>query len=446
MPLAWISLIALFIVIVLSCTKRVHPGFLALAFAFIIGVYLTWLLPTHDDLKSSVVGFAGAVGHEVNPLAHFSANLRRVIAGYPVDLFLTLTGVSLLFTQAHLNGTLDKLAHAAVGVCRGNVGMIPWMFFFLAAGFATAGAGNIAAAALIAPTAMALAARAKIRGVLMAIMVSHGALAGALSPVSPTGIIAEKQMAKIGLAGHGAEIFAHNLGANLAVAVLAFVLFGGVPLFFRWYDAAEHSTPAERRLAPRHWATLALIGALMAAVLLWNVNVGMGAFVGAAILALTGLADDESAVKKMPWSVILMVCGVNVLTGLLQETGGTDLFAQLVALVASARTAPAILGFVAAVVSVYASTSGVVLPAFLPMVLKIAEDVPGSDPLALALSVIVAGHLVDSSPLSTIGALCVSSAGEGEDRRQLFARTLIWGLAMSLVGALWCWLIYGVWW
>ena len=48
------------------------------------------------------------------------------------------------------------------------------------------------------------------------------------------------------------------------------------------------------------------------------------------------------------------------------------------------------------------------------MVLKIAEDVPGSDPLGLGLSVIVAGHLVDSSPLSTIGALLRRcAAGEG---------------------------------
>jgi di/tricarboxylate transporter len=447
MTLAWISLIALFIVIILSCTNRVHPGFLALAFAFIIGVYSTWLLPGHDDLKSGVVGFAGTVGHAVNPLTHFSANLRRsVFDGYPVDLFLTLTGVSLLFTQAHLNGTLDKVAHAAVGVCRGNVGMIPWMFFLLSAGFAMAGAGNIASAALIAPTAMAIAARARIPAVLMALLVGHGSIAGALSPISPTGIIAEKQMANIDLAGHGTDLFLHNLYANLAVATLAFVLFGGVPLFFRWYDSAEHATPAERRFEPRHWATLALIGALMVVVLVWKVNVGMGAIVCAVILALAGLADDDAAVKKMPWSVILMVCGVNVLTALLEETGGTKLFAALVVHISSANTAPAILGFVAAVVSVYSSTSGVVLPAFLPMVKDVAADLPGSDPLALALAVIVAGHLVDSSPLSTIGALCVSSAGEGEDRRKLFGRTLIWGLAMSLVGALWCLLLYGVWW
>ena len=32
----------------------------------------------------------------------------------------------------------------------------------------------------------------------------------------------------------------------------------------------------------------------------------------------------------MPWAVMLMVCGVTVLTSLLQETGGSELFTNMV--------------------------------------------------------------------------------------------------------------------
>ena len=38
--LAWLSLAALVVVIVLSCTTAVNPGFLSLALAWVIGVYL----------------------------------------------------------------------------------------------------------------------------------------------------------------------------------------------------------------------------------------------------------------------------------------------------------------------------------------------------------------------------------------------------------------------
>src|SRR4029077_2696412 len=40
MDLAWLSLAALVLVIVLSCTTKVNPGFLSLALAWVIGVYL----------------------------------------------------------------------------------------------------------------------------------------------------------------------------------------------------------------------------------------------------------------------------------------------------------------------------------------------------------------------------------------------------------------------
>ena len=55
-----------------------------------------------------------------------------MVSGFPTQLFLTLAGVTLLFTQAQLNGTLDRVAHAAVRLCRGNVGLMPVMFFVLA--------------------------------------------------------------------------------------------------------------------------------------------------------------------------------------------------------------------------------------------------------------------------------------------------------------------------
>ena len=96
------------------------------------------------------------------------------------------------------------------------------------------------------------------------------------------------------------------------------------------------------------------------------------------------------------------------------------------------------IAFVTGLVSVYSSTSGVVLPAFLPSVPGLVEKLGGGDPLAIASSILVGGHLVDVSPLSTIGALCVAGAGPGEDRRSLFNRVLAWGLSMSVVGAVIC--------
>jgi di/tricarboxylate transporter len=182
---------------------------------------------------------------------------------------------------------------------------------------------------------------------------------------------------------------------------------------------------------------------LIVGVILLGVQVGMGAFAGASLLILVGAADEKAAVRAMPWTVILMVCGVTVLTALLEKTGGLDLFTTILTRFSTRRSAAGVIAFVTGLVSVYSSTSGVVLPAFLPSVPGLVQKLGGGDPVAIASSILVGGHLVDVSPLSTIGALCVAGASAEEDRRILFNRVLAWGLSMSVVGAVICQLAFG---
>jgi hypothetical protein len=50
---------------------------------------------------------------------------------------------------------------------------------------------------------------------------------------------------------------------------------------------------------------------------------------------------------------------------------------------------------------------------------------------------------VDLSSLSTVGALFLAGAPPGSDARALFNGLLAWGLSMSVVGALFCWILFG---
>ena len=150
----------------------------------------------------------------------------------------------MLFSQAQINGTLDKLAHKAVLGCRGNAGLIPVMFFFFGVCLASIGPGNIATAALLAPIAMAVAGRAGISPFLMAIMVGNGANAGSLSPFAPTGIIVNGIMAKIGMPGLEWRAYLTNVTAHAAVAFGGYALFGGLRLFRVTYDCQTEPRPS----------------------------------------------------------------------------------------------------------------------------------------------------------------------------------------------------------
>ena len=446
MDVATLSLGALAVAIVVSCTIRLHVGFLAISLAWVVGVY-----------------FAGMSAAEV-------------MGGFPTRLFLTLAGVTLLFSQAQANGTLDLIAHKAVLLCRGNVGVMPMMFFLLSFVLASIGPGNIAATALMAPMGMAVAGQVGIPAFLMAIMIGNGANAGSLSPIAPTGVIVNGVMDEIGLGGYEVSTYLNNMMAHLVVVFVAYFLLGGWRLLGRYHrgalvvptreraegdaggtggvagttgaggpaDGAGGAADGAGSFERRHWITIGVIGTLLVGVILFDVNVGLGAYACAIVLALLKAGDESEAVRIMPWRVIMMVCGVTVLISVLDATGGLELFTRVLAGVSTANTVTAVMAFTTGFISIYSSTSGVVLPAFLPTVPGLAAQVGGVEPLAIASSMNVGAHLVDVSALSTLGALCMASAPKHEDSRKLFNKLMAWGLSMTVVGGFTCWLLFTV--
>lgn len=419
MSLPVLSIVAFAIAILISCVSQINVGFLSIALAFIIGVL-----------------FGGM-------------RVAEVAAGFPTSLFLILVGVTLFFSQASVNGTLDKIAKRSVKLARGNIGMIPVIFFFLAAALASIGAGNIATTALLAPVAMAVAGNMGISGFLMTIVVCCGANAGALSPFAPTGVIANGLLARIGIMGQAWPTFFNNFVAEGFVGLAGYFVFGGYKLFTRTAPASavqmDESLLADE--TPFTWnqkLTVVLIAALLVSVVYFNVDVGMGAIIAASIVTLFRAANEEAAVKAMPWHVILMVCGVTVLISILERKGGMELFTSILARFSTDTSVTGVMAFVTGLISVYSSSSGVVLPAFIPTIPGLIQKIGGGDAMAIASSVNVGAHLVDVSPLSTLGALCIANAAASENRKALFNKLMAWGLSMSVVGALVCWVFFGL--
>jgi di/tricarboxylate transporter len=263
-------------------------------------------------------------------------------------------------------------------------------------------------------------------------------------------------MQRMGLPGHEWQTFFHNFAVNALVAVGAWSLWGGWRLLQRPAgleenqrrpgneNGAELAASAAGPWEWQHQVTLLVIAVLIALVLFLKVHVGMAAFAGVALLTLAKAADERETFRAAPWPVIVMVCGVAMLTALIERTGGIERVTDMIAAVATRRSLPGVLAFTTGVISVYSSTSGVVLPALLPAAPSLVEKVGGSDPVALATAISIGGNLVDVSPLSTIGALCIASAAAAEDRRTLFHPLLAWGLSMSVIAALWCTLVFGL--
>jgi Na+/H+ antiporter NhaD/arsenite permease-like protein len=417
-----ISLIALLIAILVSCFfSSLNIGALALGLALVVGAWF---------------------GH---------LKIDAILKGYPTSLLILLAGTTYLFSIAATNGTLDKVARYAVKAVRGRAAVLPIVLFFLAFVMSAIGPGQITTSALLSGPAMLLADQVGISPLLMALVVGNGAQAGAMSPIAPPGIISANILAKQGLHGVGGVLWLNMLIVHAAVTVLAYCLFGGLKLL-RDRDPERSAALRAMQVEPftrAQVATLVGIAVLIVAVLLpatklvsYTIDLGLTAFLIGAVLSLFKAVDENKAIKGMPWNTILMVTGVTVLVNLMSDVGGMELFAKLIAKMSTAHTVTLVAGFWSGLVSAYASTTGVILPAFLPMAPPLLKQLGSTDLLPLVSSIIVCGFIVDLSPLSTTGAVFISNAGPNADKNKLFRDMLIWGLSMSIVGAATSWVAF----
>jgi di/tricarboxylate transporter len=408
MSIAAVTLLALLAAIVLSMVSRLNIGLLAIAIAWIIGVYLAGNKPD------------------------------TVMAGFPVDLFLTLAGVCFLFANAELNGTFPALAQRIMGGTTRNRAVVPFSFFACAMAISAVGPGAIASTALIVPMAAAIGRRAQIPPMLTALMVANGANAGNLSPISAVGVIANSRMAEAGLAGHETAVMLANLLTHLFVSLVAWAWFLPQLRAARAAPAGDVEEIGSSEFTRAHALTLGVLAAWIVGIVLFKANLAFSAFAAGVALVVLGVGQEKAAITRMPWDILLMVCGVATLVALVQAHGGTELFSALIAHLAGPQSVYGIIAFATGVISTYSSTSGVVLPVFLPMVPSLASATGAANPLAIALSINVGSSLVDVSPLSTLGALCVAALGKDDGDGRLYFKLLAWGLAMVFVGAALC--------
>lgn len=406
MSAATASLVALLLAIALSFGTRVNVGLAAIALAFVLGLVFPGGKP------------------------------EAVAAAFPASLFLTLLGVTLLFATSEANGTLARLAERAVRLARGDARVVPWLLFVVAFAVAAVGPGSVSSVALVAPLAAAISMQLRFSPFLGALMVANGANAGNLSPLSAVGIIANSRMAEAGLTGHEAKVFAANAIAHAFVAAVAYVVWLWRRPTAASTEAWPGTTAALEPLDPKQRLTFVVIALWALGAVVLRLPVGLSAMAAVVLLLALRAADEAATLRRTPWGAILMVSGMSTLVALAETSGGVELFSSLLARLATPATVNGAMAFVTGAISTYSSTSGVVLPTFLPTVPGLVARLGGGDPLAISLSINVGSSLVDVSPLSTLGALCVAAVADPETARTLFRRLMAWGLSMTLVGAL----------
>jgi Na+/H+ antiporter NhaD/arsenite permease-like protein len=329
------------------------------------------------------------------------------------------------------------------------------------------------AVAIVAPIALGFAIQYGINPVLMGLFVINGATAGGFSPISVFGSIVNGVVEREDLAENSMLLFASSFIFNLLLCFVAFFLFGGRKLIGHKVEPGEtedleRSGRFEREVEEREKAgtgpkpiaggataaaepvpeldrdkvlTLVGIAALIVVALAFDVDVGFVAFSIAAVLMLLSPGISKGAVTKVAWPTVLLICGVVMYVGLLEEIGTIDWLGEQVATINSALLAALLICYVGGVVSAFASTTGI-LGALIPLAVPFLQTgAVGAVGLIIALS--ISSSVVDSSPFSTSGALTVANTPD-DHRDRVFKRLMQWGMSMVLLAPPIAWLVFVV--
>ncbi len=418
MSIELILLLSLVIAIFLGYKFGVNTGLISIAFAYVMGFFVK--VPAVVKGKETIVTLSAS-----------KAGTKILIAGWPTKLFFVLLGMTLLFSIARSNKTLELLARKSVKLTKGDTRLIPIVFFIFSTVLAAIGPGNIAVCALVLPIAMAVSSETKINPLLMAAMVIAGSNAGGLSPLAPTGIIAinlGKSAAKVEVGSH---IFIQMVIAQLILATFLYLVLGG----YKKGESLKFDNDSKQKFNSKQLLTLGVIASVVVLIMGFKFNIGFAAFIGSGILLLFNAADQKDSVAGVPWSTLLLVCGVGVLVNVISKGGGINYLTEALKSVMNTSTSAAILTVIGGLMSSVSSASGVVMPTLFPTAPGLSADL-GVSSATLITAITLGAHFVTNSPLSTLGALAVASAGEDTDKTKLFNELLVLGFGGILFGAL----------
>jgi len=382
-------------------------------------------------------------------------------------LFLLLVGLTYLFALAQNNGTVDLLVQWCMRLVRGRLAAVPWIFFFLTTLLSAIGA--LFAVAIVAPLALPFARRYGVNLLLMGMMVVHGALGGAFSPISVYGAFVNETMVNEGLPSSPTTLFLTPMVINIVVAVGIYLLLGGRQLVGERVavtaDEAESdqrvshdgpgaasapgsaSTSSERssvdapeRVAVGYEQVLTLVGLVVLAVgsVAFELDVGFLAIAIAVVLRLAA-PKRKDAIGQISWSTVLLICGVITYVGVLQAAGTVDYVSERIIAIGAALVVALLLCYLGGVLSAFASSVGI-LGVAIPLAVPFLQQGEVS-PIGMVAALAVATTIVDVSPFSTNGALILANAPADIDRDRFYRQMLAYAAVVVAVGPLLAWLL-----
>lgn len=414
-------LAAIVMSIVLGYTTKINIGLFAIAFSYLIGCF-------GMDLKAN-----------------------EIIELWPLKIFFVIFAVTLFYNFALANGALEKLCSHLIYKCRHFPAFLPLAIFFVATITAGLGAGYYTVLATMAPMILVLSKRTNLNIVIATLSVNYGALAGANFITSQSGVIFRELMRSAGVAND--NTFTYTLGIFAATFLMPIVV-----LSIYSFMNAKNSKIAIEAILPepldkKQKQSIILIFMMMAIVLIVpilnllmpqiqaieflnaRIDIGFIAIFFALICLFLKLGDEKTVISLVPWNTLIMICGVGMLISLGVEVGVIYSLTEWLSTNVPIWMIPILVFIISAIMSIFASTLGVVAPALFPMVPTLAVA-SGLNPLLLFTCIVMGAQSSSISPFSSGGSLILGAAQVRINKNRLLHILLFKAMPLGIMTGL----------
>lgn len=410
MSMAVIMLIVIAVAILLGFITGVNTGLISMAFAYLIGSFVLGISP-------------GAIQ-----------------TFWPVKIFFVLFSVSFFYNYSTNNGTMDKLAHLILYKFGRSAKAFPFVIFVVAWIMSAAGAGAYSIIALLCPISFIICEGIGMSKVLAGMSIYYGAVAAGAWPTSSTGAT----QASI-IASSGFEAQATTYGMYNTMALTGFFLISLVIMYFvfKGHKVSGQDLKMERPEAftQQQKKSLALIATFVIVLLVpyflgiflpsegflgllqkYN-DVAFTAIILSIVATLLKVGDEKKALLMVPWNTIVMICGIGIVVSVAVEAGTIKMITEAVSNVKSPFWVPLIMSLGAGIMSIFSSTTGVVLPTLYPTVGAIASAT-NVTPILLMMGIIMGSCATGMSPFSACGGIMMGCVNE-KDAKNMYNTLLI---------------------
>lgn len=371
--MAIVCWIVFFALLILAFTRKTNMGILAFGAAMILG---------------RVIGMTD----------------KEIVKTLSQSLFVTLTGITLLFSAVNSTGALEMVSKKIAHIFGKKVWTLPIIAYLIGFILAIIGPGAIPPTTLVVTMTVSIAISAGYNPIMMGVIGGLGLMGGRVAAITPEGNLVATLAAEQGITSNVIlAVCVFQIVTTVIAAVALFFIMGGHKV------KGEEIVIEQSKATKQQFIALGAIVVMLILVVIVGLDTGLTSFMLAALLFLFHVVDEKTALKNVPWGTIVMILGVGVLMSVISKAGGIDMLCNALSNVMSAGTVAPLSGITAGIMSLVSSGLGVVYPTLIPMASELVESVGGGNAISVISAIVAGGSLAGFSPMSTCGALTLSA-------------------------------------